>query len=29
MNAGIIENEHWIQTLEGGGRNRGEALPYI
>lgn len=25
MNAGHIDSQHWIQTLEGGGRNKGEA----
>ena len=25
MNAGYIPLDHWIQTAEGGGRNRGEA----
>ncbi|KAA3662640.1 MAG: oxidoreductase [Calditrichaeota bacterium] len=25
MNAGYISKDHWVQTEEGGGRNRGEA----
>lgn len=25
MNAGLIPNDSWIQTKQGGGRNRGEA----
>ena len=25
MNAGYIPLDHWVQTAEGGGRNRGEA----